>query len=417
MVAPAALPHWISFKQNLLPFITRPLKIPPDKIEEMWGQSLREYQEIDWYGFQKTPIFKFIGVCMEDFRRATGGESTRMFRLLCEEAYAVLSFERAGCKVIRPSAQLVTELVQTDATYKLVDIRPPAEHVYIELPPEAELFIPDPDIKGAMRPVLGVHVTWSEVGETTREWAKRAEEAGGIVVTSDGLMVNRNETTDPNAKPLGLDTSSVFGDWFARFLGVAAMPEIAIHGYTQTYFNMHWSNSTQVDADGAYKQWCCDWLKSPMSIRLGMEEQAEMRSKLFNLAANLFLYMSMPKADMTFMPSADRETLRQHGHQWNNKRRKRLKNKIREEMPIEVWEVGQHIVLDRSIERADTDAANAETPGSSPKTHWRRGHWHSYWVGPRSGDAEHRKLEPRWIRPILVLGRGEAPVTTTYEVK
>jgi hypothetical protein len=412
-----ALPHWLSFKQKLLPFLVNHLKIPGSQMKEIWDQSLKEYPEIDWYGFQTTSIFKFIGAYMAAVSNMYGKDNERMFRLLCEEAYAVLSFERAGCKVIRPSPQLVTELIQTDATYKLVDIRPPAPHVYIELPAEAELFIPDPDINNTMRPVLGVHVTWAETGAVTREWSKRSKEAGGLVVTPDGRVMNRNETDDPGAKPLGTESDSVFGDWFARFLGVSSTPEVPIHGYTQTYYNMHWSNSEQSDAAGAYKQWCGTWEKSPMSITIGMAEQAEMRNKLFNLAANLFLYMSMPKADMTFTPSTDRETLRQHGHQWNNKRRKRLKNKIREEMPVEVWVVGQHIVLDRNIERADTGPSNAETPGSSPKTHWRRGHWHSYWTGPRDGDAEHRKLEPRWIRPILVLGRGEAPASTTYEVK
>lgn len=45
--------------------------------------------------------------------------------------------------------------------------------------------------------------------------------------------------------------------------------------------------------------------------------------------------------------------------------------------------------------------ALAERSGLTLSTHTRIGHWHHYWVGPKS-DPENRRLEPRWVSPTIV---------------
>ena len=74
-----------------------------------------------------------------------------------------------------------------------------------------------------------------------------------------------------------------------------------------------------------------------------------------------------------------------------------IKNKFSE---IRKWDVGVRVVRDHNA------AKNASTPkptdGESsrrrPRQHWRKAHWHTYWIGPR----EERTKVVKFIAPILV---------------
>lgn len=63
-----------------------------------------------------------------------------------------------------------------------------------------------------------------------------------------------------------------------------------------------------------------------------------------------------------------------------------------------VWRVGETFAAE--VRRVTSD--NAELSGRSLSTHLRRGHWHGYWLGPRSSE---RVFEYRWISPLVVKGR------------
>lgn len=60
------------------------------------------------------------------------------------------------------------------------------------------------------------------------------------------------------------------------------------------------------------------------------------------------------------------------------------------------WDVGVSIGHQLANSYAD---ASVELTGRSVKTHLRRGHWHGYWKGARSGE---RKFIYRWISPLVV---------------
>ena len=51
--------------------------------------------------------------------------------------------------------------------------------------------------------------------------------------------------------------------------------------------------------------------------------------------------------------------------------------------------------------------------GSPKRPHARRGHWHNYWTGPRSGE---RKLVLRWVAPMFIHG-GKFDEVTVHPVK
>ncbi|MCU0677747.1 MAG: hypothetical protein MUE69_33840 [Myxococcota bacterium] len=70
----------------------------------------------------------------------------------------------------------------------------------------------------------------------------------------------------------------------------------------------------------------------------------------------------------------------------------------------------------RAAERAASGAGEGAGEGASVRPHVRRAHWHSFWVGPKA-DPEARKLELRWLAPILVGADGEPAKATVREVK
>lgn len=54
----------------------------------------------------------------------------------------------------------------------------------------------------------------------------------------------------------------------------------------------------------------------------------------------------------------------------------------------------------RRIKAKTTSSTSANTGiGGTKRPHMRRGHWHSYWTGPRSGD---RKLILKWVAPTMI---------------
>lgn len=68
---------------------------------------------------------------------------------------------------------------------------------------------------------------------------------------------------------------------------------------------------------------------------------------------------------------------------------------------ISLWEVG--IRVGSALRKGKSEKQYSNTTftgkGARKKPHIRRGHWHSFWLGPRDGE---RKLILKWIPPILV---------------
>lgn len=80
-----------------------------------------------------------------------------------------------------------------------------------------------------------------------------------------------------------------------------------------------------------------------------------------------------------------------------------------------IWDVGQRIgaAIRKAHLTLPTDAAEPETaPTSSdratPRPHWRRAHWHTFWTGPKDGA---RIARVKWLPPMPVgLDGQELPV-------
>ena len=79
---------------------------------------------------------------------------------------------------------------------------------------------------------------------------------------------------------------------------------------------------------------------------------------------------------------------------------------------IQKWYVGVRIgnAVRAHRKKIALSTGTGETH-SSPRPHMRRGHWHSFWIGPKS-TPEERKLILKWVAPTFVCAtEDDTPVT------
>ncbi len=407
------VPHWLSYRDRLLPKCPVPLS-------GVFAESLQQFTELDWMAFQKLPICKSmhaLNMTLGKMGVVSMDEAVASYRSALEETWAVASFVKTGCRIIQPSRVLVEQLMETDVTFPLRDVRPPWPHVYIELPPGIDVILPNFSKPGEESRAAGFYVTWAEVGQETRR-SYEALKTHGYVKTQAGLVAKNELPADmPYEEASDVKPEDLYGDWFGRFC-ITARDSLTKdqHDWTVHYFSMHWADQDEQPAEGAFVRFAENWNRVGGRLYGNMVPNV-LRNKVFHLAANLFLYMSMPQneSDVVWQPDDRRERLRVKGEQLGSKQRRKLRNRVDDEMRTESWIVGQHVVLDRRIEKADTvPGTSADSGRASPKTHWRRGHWRGVWTGPMTGP---RKLEPRWIKPVLIGGDGSVPAETTYTVR
>lgn len=381
--------HWESYKKLLVPTVS--------PLSNFYEESLERLKTTDWYEFQEelpfvNPLYQYVSILPE-------GLAYNQFRTVMEETYAVMCFEKHGCRIIKPSVALIQELLRTDCTFRLTDIQPPWPIVFIKIPDSLKLDIPD-WTTAEMSHVDGIYVSWGRTSEKTQEVHDKIQKEGTFRRSSSGLA----------SEPIHIADS--IGNWFARIITVARGKDRKVHDWTIHYFNMHWAENSNEPAQDFLRRFEKLWDKT--SKGLGAELTSETtRNQIYNLIANLFLYMSLPtsEGDIIWQPDVEREKLRTIAKGWNSKRRRSLKRKVMEEMRTEKWLVGQNITIQRET---GSTKSNGIGTHKSPRTHWRRGHWRGVWTGPKSGP---RKLVPHRIRPVLVMGSGKAPESVEYEVK
>lgn len=85
---------------------------------------------------------------------------------------------------------------------------------------------------------------------------------------------------------------------------------------------------------------------------------------------------------------------------------------------IRKWDVGMRIGKAIRAYRGESVAKSKPEGGhhASPRPHMRRGHWHSFWSGPKA-DPDQRKLELMWVAPTIVGANQEVePPVTLHKV-
>ena len=77
---------------------------------------------------------------------------------------------------------------------------------------------------------------------------------------------------------------------------------------------------------------------------------------------------------------------------------KNIKNKFSE---VRKWDVGVRVIREHKAAQKNDEIQTASTGENNrrrPRQHWRKAHWHSYWIGPKTEQTKVLKF----IAPILV---------------
>ncbi len=373
--------------------------------------------DYDFYEFQKLPFWEECQKYMQQLvdHRVPVSQAMNIGRMISEEAYAVLSFEHAGRRILKPSKELAIELLNTDVTVPINEILPPFPSCYIELPPGSGFQM---EHETGMATVLGIYCTWDKTHQESRH-DRAAFERDGILRCPDGLIRRCASDAEREIAKTQKDLPSLdtmFGDHFARFNIISEGPPDQpknMHNFTASFFNMHWLDSYTEDAEDLFERFVPHWKKSTKT-----KTDFDRMVQAFHLAANLFVYMSSPQyyGEVKHTPNPLLKELECELKKSKNRRNLKRTGKLESMMLGEVYEIGQNveIVGNKAISSDDTGVDDSESGDRlSPKTHWRRAHWRRVHLKRDGVDV----TEWRRFARVLVKGRGPAPTSTVYEIK
>ena len=266
----------------------------------------------------------------------------------------ILPFIRDGRNILKPSAALIEMLSQTKVTLPIRDVRPPYPTLYVEFE----------------KPV----------------------------------MVDEEEQY-----AYGMYCSIFNDDSGGEFQAIVAMSPPSIDkttaiGYLD-YCTFTWNTKEDGDAEDVF------FSKKFSTPKGELAPTTASNLYMFRLACNLFLYMSCPDSEVDSVVGYKAKEWKKVKDNPDHFKHGKLKEDMLSGLIVEEHYVGRTVTLVRE----KSAAGESKDSGASKQTHWRRGHWHRYWIGAR--DSDDRQLVPKWLKPVLVAGEGEAKAETTYEIK
>lgn len=135
--------------------------------------------------------------------------------------------------------------------------------------------------------------------------------------------------------------------------------------------------------------------------------------RIILMAIQLLLYLTADNADVEDDEEASNENERDSVQTQGGERRKdgKIKDKASE---IHTKNVGVRIGSAFRRSSGASKKASGSGVGSPKRPHMRRGHWHHYWRGPKSGQ---RELVLLWTPPAMIHGDSADDAVTVYPVK
>lgn len=371
------------------------------------GVDISEYRELiprlpDLVSFMRSDIAKIARVWAD----ANGHRQL----MKVKELYYLMCFESAGCRVISPARDFCEMFKNTDANIPLRDIRAPYPFVLFRLPTGMFSY----PLDGKKHRINEVWVRWSKFSEAE---IKENAGLGRVVVTHSGGETMWHPPSVVYTHP-GIALELLAGTAFLvtppdNFYKGDYIAEIAVHlpGGLTDHRKIQWDTSKEEIALGYYKRAMDEAFRLKFRITPWESSPEEVFwDELFNLVTNTFYYMSSPEADTRRQPSKRKRLEEVAGMSEDEKAA--LRQLLAERLPIDEFVIGQEIVIQRE-QQSDQPNSNGHDSHKSPKTHWRRGHWHRYWTG--NGNA--RVLTPKWIKPALVCGIGLPADGTNIRVR
>lgn len=382
---PKNMTHWQSFRDDMLPWANSNIFSKIDK-------------PID-YDTLKSYLAECTG--FGDFLHTHAGRMIYSglipgYAPMANELYSVSLWDACGRIILRPSEGLLRLLMETDASIPICDVHPPFPSVFIEIPPGL-LRIEDAST-GSLVNASGMYVSWGDIG-SVGEHSKHIELTGGKLLN------------DCNKQ--------------ARVLAIGPgdpRSNIPLHNWALRYMSLCWGEPCTHSVDH---------LVETHLTKLDEEnDQAEKVKNLFSsgtvwkhlpddefmlrIAANLFLYMSCPDADIIKNHSELHDRLLDfRKRKVSSERRKRVKRQIDQGMvPSVTINVGSSIVIKPGQVFESTDIPS-EGGRKSPRPHWRKGHFKTV----RFGEGR-KQSKIKWIMPVLVRKDAGGDVEIkSYEVR
>lgn len=147
-----------------------------------------------------------------------------------------------------------------------------------------------------------------------------------------------------------------------------------------------------------------DEIGSASLSELAGEHAGELAGRLYPLVSTV-LYLCSVTADIEGRGSGERRPSKPHP-----KKTKKGPRLFAPDQPT-VWETGYRT---GAVLRSSRSRISAERSGAhaSPRPHFRRAHWHSYWTGPRDRPEE-RELKVKWQWSTLVNASGPESLVPT----
>lgn len=177
------------------------------------------------------------------------------------------------------------------------------------------------------------------------------------------------------------------------------LDEVPVHGdlfdfdsYTTKLINSDWLDNSDLGIDSPTGE-----------IR---DQQNESVTAMVRLAVNLLLYLNSSQPELAQLGednAAKRAKLRARLKKAKNDKKKRKLQRQLDALPQ-----ARVIWIGKSLEQAPPKAVMQTGVGPTRvvRQHWRKGHWHPYWTGPRkdASGASQKGTEQvlRWVQPTLV---------------
>jgi hypothetical protein len=427
-----SLKHWVTF----IRYLSQPIGGFSNTFGDAYRQTMMGSKLSSLADLQNTPAYKAVNrlynyiEAMVNLSNDKPGYLERLEQshsssdIGMHEFVSVSLFQRNGSNVLCPSPSLVKMFMETKVDFPINQLKFPFTAFYIQLP-DGDFGLNIPTGVGP-RKLDGFYVSWTEEDNTSfrdmsgeyvvvpgfnRPVLKSALEqmlATGKLPSS--LQDKLQKLVRPFSQEQLADGNIMLLTGIARD-GLSNEHE----DFTCMYHKLwvpdgHGDSSWEDRVDETVKEEAeqGDMLKL-FGQRPDLDPHDGLKTSLIRLVINLVLYMNQAPGE----PSRDVEEVTDPQLiNWKREKQRKPVSQLQglcqsliSSGPINEIKLGHklEIQLQQQREQIENDATKR-----SVKCHWRRGHWHRYWLGAR--DATDRKLMPRWIQPVLVAG--DQPDTT-----
>lgn len=388
-------------------------------LEEVYLRSLKQVRKD---GFRHTSVvlsemydvlLKSADLTVEE-QRLFGVEECyrhgrhRLDSLEFREIFSLMGFALHGKRVLEFSRELGECLLRTDLNIKTSEVKVIYPSVYVVIPEGIDFFIPT---GAGPRRIEGIYVTVCRDPESDVAIA----DSGGKTIVYEGGFIPRA----PIEKALGCEVveamikdgvvgaeSVRYGGLYTLFFCVARDGlRKGYYDFTYQYFQYAFPPDDKAClVQDIFTEDNRRWGKrAPDDLKESIAHSPAIAGLIFNL----FMYMAQEKPDMSVKENRRMVYLRsRHGLSWE----------AETEMLVRYAASGEFELVEVGRGFGKGMGKRAGGPHESPAGHWRRGHWHRYWVGPKDVPGGQR-VEFRWIQPLYVKGREEDPRAKLVKVE